>query len=47
MSERTDSCTEIRSRIPLFVGRDLELNDVVKRLHDNRLLTLTGVGGSG
>jgi len=30
-----------------FVGRDLELNDVVKRLHDNRLLTLTGVGGSG
>ena len=30
-----------------FVGRDLELKDVVKRLHDHRLLTLTGVGGSG
>ncbi len=30
-----------------FVGRDSELNDVMKRLHDNRLLTLTGVGGSG
>ena len=30
-----------------FVGRELELIDVVKRLHDHRLLTLTGVGGSG
>ena len=30
-----------------FVGREVELNDVVKRLHDHRLLTLTGVGGSG
>lgn len=30
-----------------FVGREIELNEVVKRLHDNRLLTLTGVGGSG
>lgn len=30
-----------------FVGRELELNEVVKRLNDNRLLTLTGVGGSG
>lgn len=30
-----------------FVGRELELNEVVKRLADSRLLTLTGVGGSG
>jgi predicted ATPase/class 3 adenylate cyclase len=30
-----------------FVGRGVELNEVVKRLHDSRLLTLTGVGGSG
>jgi predicted ATPase/class 3 adenylate cyclase len=30
-----------------FIGRDVELRDVVKRLHDNRLVTLTGVGGSG
>ena len=34
-------------QLTTFVGRDLELNDVVKRLHDSRLLTLTGVGGSG
>jgi len=30
-----------------FVGRQHDLLDVVKRLADNRLLTLTGVGGSG
>jgi predicted ATPase/class 3 adenylate cyclase len=30
-----------------FVGREHQLNEVVKRLHDSRLLTLTGVGGSG
>ncbi|MEE9298678.1 MAG: adenylate/guanylate cyclase domain-containing protein [Acidimicrobiia bacterium] len=34
-------------QLTTFVGRDLELNDVVKRLNDSRLLTLTGVGGSG
>ena len=34
-------------QLTTFVGRERELNDVVKRLHDHRLLTLTGVGGSG
>ena len=30
-----------------FVGRVDELNETVKRLADSRLVTLTGVGGSG
>lgn len=30
-----------------FVGRDEELRDVEKLLHERRLVTLTGVGGSG
>jgi predicted ATPase/class 3 adenylate cyclase len=30
-----------------FVGRDEELNEVRTLIHDNRLVTLTGAGGSG
>jgi predicted ATPase/DNA-binding winged helix-turn-helix (wHTH) protein len=30
-----------------FIGRDSELSDIVKLLAEHRLLTLTGVGGSG
>ncbi len=40
-----------KNNLPLqltsFVGREDELRDVKKRLLDTRLLTLTGVGGSG
>ncbi len=40
-----------KNNLPLqltsFVGREDELRDVKKRLTDTRLLTLTGVGGSG
>lgn len=40
-----------KNNLPLqltsFVGREDELRDVKKRLSDSRLLTLTGVGGSG
>jgi non-specific serine/threonine protein kinase len=30
-----------------FVGREADLSDILSRLRSNRLLTLTGVGGSG
>ncbi|MEX0789294.1 MAG: adenylate/guanylate cyclase domain-containing protein [Actinomycetota bacterium] len=30
-----------------FIGRELELRDLAKRLGDNRLVTLTGTGGTG
>jgi predicted ATPase len=45
------SLTEHPNNLPVelssFVGREHELHDIVKRLSDTRLLTLTGVGGSG
>lgn len=30
-----------------FIGRELELRDLTKRVRDNRLVTLTGTGGTG
>ena len=35
------------SEVSSFVGREDELSEVVRLLHDHRLVTLTGVGGSG
>jgi predicted ATPase/class 3 adenylate cyclase len=46
-----ETLDQYRNNLPMqlssFVGREQELRDVVKRLRDQRLLTLTGVGGSG
>src|ERR1043166_4828386 len=35
------------SELTSFIGREQELIDISTRLHDARLMTLTGVGGSG
>ncbi len=41
------SLNNLPLQLTSFVGREDELEDVRKRLADTRLLTLTGVGGSG
>jgi non-specific serine/threonine protein kinase len=37
----------VPSELTLFIGREQELIDIPARLHSARLMTLTGVGGSG
>ena len=41
----------IRGQLPVrltpLVGRESELDDIVQALHQNRLVTLTGPGGTG
>jgi ATP-dependent Clp protease ATP-binding subunit ClpA len=34
-------------RLTPLVGRESELDDIVQALHRNRLITLTGPGGTG
>jgi predicted ATPase/class 3 adenylate cyclase len=41
------SLNNLPLQLTSFIGREDELDDVRKRLADTRLLTLTGVGGSG
>ncbi len=46
-----DSLASHRHNLPVqlssFIGREDEVSDLMKRMGDNRLVTLTGVGGSG
>ncbi len=39
--------TNLTEPLSSFVGRDVEIGEVVKLLHSNRLVTLTGSGGVG
>ena len=39
--------TNLPTELSSFVGRDVELEETVERLRQSRLVTLTGVGGSG
>ena len=39
--------TPLPSEVSSFVGREDELGEIVRLLHAHRLVTLTGVGGSG
>lgn len=43
----TDHPNNLPVQLTSFLGREVDLRDVLKRLDDTRLLTLTGVGGSG
>jgi len=35
------------TQVSRFIGRDQELREIRQRLHDHRLITLTGTGGTG
>ncbi len=39
--------TNLRSQLTSFVGRDLEVDQISKRLEQSRLVTLVGPGGAG
>jgi predicted ATPase/DNA-binding SARP family transcriptional activator len=43
----TSSRTNLPARLTSFVGRDLELEQVIRALAGARLVTLTGTGGAG
>ena len=42
-----EPCTNLPADVTSFVGRERELSDVAALIRTNRLVSLTGVGGSG
>ena len=43
----TETVQRLPSQLTSFVGREKQIDDVRRLLNDNRLVTLTGAGGSG
>jgi non-specific serine/threonine protein kinase len=46
-SERLIHHHNLPTQVSRFIGRDQELREIRQRLHDHRLITLTGTGGTG
>src|SRR5215475_1869884 len=46
-SERLTRQHNLPTQVSRFIGRDQELREIRQRLHDHRLITLTGTGGTG
>lgn len=46
-SERSIHKHNLPAPVSSFIGREQELADILQRLHEHRLLTLTGAGGTG